>query len=602
MANRATVDQLKVTARELGYAPVEELQSGKFGIVLLVTTPQGEVAVMKQAAVRTCNFQIVHEAHVLSILDREHKEHGGEGRQHMTQLINFHHPSTGAVMVMNHCGDDLGDWQIVQVSQLRANRSSPASYITNSRKVCRDLFSAIDFLSSVGHMCHHDIKFANVAVKDCAGSDSLPHATLIDFGTCYPCLAIPDSVYGTHNYHPREVHIDSNYQEMDREQLSFVDNFVDPLNDMYGGETGEIRARAELRYDEPRGSCDTFGVGVVLTEMLYGVSEKSLDGFRQWENLLFPTSLSPASDKEAVVASLDMHSHGEEDAACHLKDIMMDRCLEKDLFYPIILYALEDLGCSALLLRVLSSSARTRLSAQQAFQHSFFTAPVTNPPEAPFVTPPSHAIRQRQEQEFDEYCLSSTPFQADFGSFSSTPPPSLNPVNTNNRQQRLSGQLFGTSDRISIRRQTQRHSADEATMRQSRSADAAPPMRLSAEIPMRSSFGNTTPRSNTTQLSRSSGSDWMTSRSSFDASPSPYRAASSWDNAAPMSPMSPLPSSNPKGTPDIKELRCRIKTLKECNQRKSTPLRISIIKKLEMGVEKLNLGEEWQESEEEDDY
>ena len=42
---------------------------------------QGETAVMKQAAVRTCNFQIVHEAHVLSILDREHKEHGASSRQ-----------------------------------------------------------------------------------------------------------------------------------------------------------------------------------------------------------------------------------------------------------------------------------------------------------------------------------------------------------------------------------------------------------------------------------------------------------------------------------------------------------------------------------------
>ena len=106
------------------------------------------------------------------------------------------------------------------------------------------------------------------------------------------------------------------------------------------------------------------------------------------------------------MASLDMHSHGEEEAARHLKDIMMDRCLgaiilffhvvpvsfipvvfcvvlclllcffcasvfvvwlivcsadsEKDLFYPIINYALEDLDCSALLLLVLSSSAQTR--------------------------------------------------------------------------------------------------------------------------------------------------------------------------------------------------------------------------------------------------
>lgn len=47
----------------------------------------------------------------------------------------------------------------------------------------------------------------------------------------------------------------------------------------------------------------------------------------QWENLLFPTSLSPAVVKEAVVESIDTRKHGEAEAAKNLKDVMTERCL-----------------------------------------------------------------------------------------------------------------------------------------------------------------------------------------------------------------------------------------------------------------------------------
>lgn len=532
MAKKYTPEDLKEMARTLGYETLQALQAGKFGVVLLVRTPQGETAVMKKAIVSRVNFQIVHEAHVLEIIERE-SEKGGEGREHLPRLIDFHNPAGGAIMVMNHCGQDLGDYQMESVDRLRAARSSAVEYLSTSRKICRDLLLAVHFLSSYGQMCHHDIKFANVAVQ-MRGRE--PHATLIDFGTCYPCAAIPDSVYGTHNYHPREVHATdpSTVRVPSSELTRFLADFADPLSDMYGSELGELRARNELRFDEPRGACDTFGIGVILAEMLYGVSEKSSEGFRQWENLLFPTSLSPMTVKETVVESIDLRKHGEELAAQNLKDVMTDRCMEKELFFPIMCHALDNLGAAGLLLQLLSSSAATRISPKRASEHSFFSCTVTAPPDAGFRTPPSHAIRMKSEREFEEYNLSLTPCTMSSIDPASLPLPSSHYMSTAERfQQRNSSQ---PSSRHTPAPSTRQH-APQA--RSAVSAAAAPP-------------------------------------------PSEAR------------------SSAASGSANIPELQKRITLLQECQRRKHTQLRESTIKMLEEGVRTLKSGQPWVEPVEDD--
>ena len=116
---------------------------------VLIALLQGENAVMKkvpetgcslrthhfaavQAIVSNANFQIVHEAQVLRILDREYHrsgicsdrltggavtaDSGGLGRDHLPHLIEFHEP---AIMVMSHCGQDLGDYQMASVARLK---------------------------------------------------------------------------------------------------------------------------------------------------------------------------------------------------------------------------------------------------------------------------------------------------------------------------------------------------------------------------------------------------------------------------------------------------------------------------------------------------
>lgn len=43
--------------------------------------------------------------------------------------------------------------------------------------------------------------------------------------------------------------------------MTFLEDFAEPLADMYGSEVSDLRSRSELRFDEPKGACDTFGIG-----------------------------------------------------------------------------------------------------------------------------------------------------------------------------------------------------------------------------------------------------------------------------------------------------------------------------------------------------
>eukprot|EP00656_Telonema_subtile_P009791 TRINITY_DN14625_c0_g2_i1.p1 TRINITY_DN14625_c0_g2~~TRINITY_DN14625_c0_g2_i1.p1 ORF type:complete len:144 (+),score=23.73 TRINITY_DN14625_c0_g2_i1:191-622(+) len=134
------------------------------------------------------------------------------------------------------------------------------------------MFSAVHFLSVQGGMCHHDLKHFNIAVLE--REDGMPHASIIDFGTCYPCEWIPEDVLGTVSYHPWEVHVESNYHRLERDVIDSLQRRFEPLENMYDEHSHLLLTRRRPgRFDAPAGACDTFGVGCMLAELMYGIQE-----------------------------------------------------------------------------------------------------------------------------------------------------------------------------------------------------------------------------------------------------------------------------------------------------------------------------------------
>jgi len=368
---------LEAIAEREGFIFEKSLGQGKFGAVIMVRTKAGERAVLKKSIAKSRIHEMTHESAVLRIIDDERsKDPGAVGADNLPrQLVD----SMGGVVCMSYGGMELADYQDMQVCGVKDQTLTPTKYLANTQKVARDLFAAVHFLSVKCRMCHHDIKHFNVAVEP-KGQGGVPVAQLFDFGTCYPCQFVPDDVFGTNAYHPYEVHIDPQYYRPTTETVNEIADFFEPLSHMYNGEAqGMLRCKDPARIDEPMGSCDTFGVAVMLCELLYGIQERVDGGARKaFEHMLFPMGNWAQDYKKTIVDSVDLAQRSESEALQKLHEKIMERCEEPELFQGIIDTALFDMGAGNLILRGLTKSPKERITALEAYNHPFFSTKVPN--------------------------------------------------------------------------------------------------------------------------------------------------------------------------------------------------------------------------------
>jgi len=368
------------------------LGEGAFGVVLMATSPTGKRAVIKSPIAASHANEMTHESAVLAILDKCRTAHpNARGHDNLPSLIipkggnnsitfdPARHPeytaqkirkatSKSSAVMMSYAGQELSNYHIRSVDALRAGELAPGVFLLRVQKIAQDIFAAVHFLSKHASLCHHDIKMFNVAVEPHFSTDSLeqPHATLFDFGTCFPCNFIPDSVYGTNAYHPPEVHYEVLRQAATEQTAKEIQEFYGShFTNLYqsGDKAMLLYSREEVRVDRPPGACDVFGVGALLAEMLYGIYE-TIDSGGNWAHLLFPMGDSDA--KQAILSRLS-----GADAQKNLRELMMSRCEFPEVFDAVVDKALA-MGAGELILGCLAADPVSRLSADQAATHHFF--------------------------------------------------------------------------------------------------------------------------------------------------------------------------------------------------------------------------------------